>query len=651
MGFQRPLSLALLVASAVTLVASCAPAQGGELPAAGARSVTVGTVRASTGSITVSTDYAGSIQSKEQVNVVPLTAGRVDKIYVDIGSEVRQGQLIAELSHDVLDAQLQQTQAGLRAAQSRLAALRTGSKPEEIAIAASQVSSAKTKLDSMLSGARAEQIAIGQAQVDSARARLDQLLNPTASDVQAAQSTVTSAQAALDISKTRLDQLKNPSATDVGAAKAAVSAADAALLTAQVKLDTLKNPTPSDVSAAYSTLISAQGTLDARRNTLNSLTSSLGRQPTYTDTTKAQSDVAVAQSSVVAAQAKVDALQSPLPNDLNTATANIASAQAALDSAKAKYDQLLKPSANDVAIAEANVAAAQATLDASQAKLNALKNPNPADVAAARATVAQAEQNLVILKIPSTFDVQLQKDAVAQAEQALALRNKPYTAQDMEAAQAAVDQAQAQVNLVKQQIEDTKVNAPFDGFVTQRFLSPGSLASSQTPVASLVSKDMLVVLRIEEARIGSLREGQPVALTSPALPGQTVQGRVTLIAPGGDDRRHTFAVQVVPVAATAGLKPGMSAQVNIATSRQNVVLVPKEALLLRDDQSVLFVVRDGKAQLRKVEVGLLDDKSAEIRGGLQVGEDLVVSGQSLLNDGDSVTVEQPRTRPSGGRSG
>jgi len=650
MGFQRPLSLALLTVLGMSLVASCAPAQGGQPPAAGARSISVGTAQASTGSITVSTNYAGSVQSREQVNVVPLTAGRVDTIYVDIGSEVKKGQLIAELSHDVLDAQLQQAQAGLRAAQARLTALQTGSKPEEIAIAASQVSSAKTKLDSMLSGARAEQIAIGQAQLDSVKARLDQILNPTASDLQSAQSAVTSAQAALDIARTRLSQLKSPSATDIATAKAAVSAADAALLTAQVKLDTLKNPTPSDISAAYSALISAQATLDARRNTLNSLSQSLGRQPTSTETTKAQGDAAVAQSSVAAAQAKVDALQNPLPNDLNTATANIASAQAALDSAKAKYDQLLKPSANDVAIAEATVATAQAAVDAAQAKLNLLKSPNPAEVAAARATVAQAEQNLVILKTPSSFDVQLQKDAVAQAEQALALRNKPYTAQDMEATQAAVDQAQAQVNLVKQQIEDTRVRAPFDGFVTQRFLSPGALASSQTPVATLLSKDVLIVLRIEEARIGSLREGQAVALTSPALPGQTVQGRISLMSPGGDATRHTFAVQVTPVA-TTGLKPGMSAQVNIATSRQNVVLVPKEALLLRDDQSVLFVVRDGKAQLRKVEVGLLDDKSAEIRGGLQVGEELVVSGQSLLNDGDSVTVEQPRTRPSGGRSG
>ena len=650
MGLHRPLLLIVLAAFGVGLLASCATAQGGP-PAAGPRAVAVGTVRASTGGIAVSTAYAGNVQSKEQVNVVPLSTGRIDKIYVDIGAEVKKGDLVAELSHDVLDAQLQQAQAGLRAVQARLATLMAGSKPEDVAIAASQLSSAKTKLDSMLSGARAEQVTIGESQLDTAKVRLSQLLTPTSSDVQSAQSAVAAAQAALDIVKTRLNQLKIPSASDIAASKAAVSAADAVLVSAQVKLDTLKNPTPTDISAAYSSLTSAQATLDARRSTLNSLTQSLGRQPTGTETSKAQGDAAVAQSSVAAAQAKVDALQSPLPNDLITATSGIASAQAALDAARAKYDQLVKPNANDVAIAEANVTSAQAALDAAQVKLNLLRSPNPADVAAARATVAQAEQSLAILKTPSSFDVQLQKDLVAQAEQTLALRKKPYTAQDVEAAQAAVDQAQAQVSQLKQQIEDTRVRAPFDAFLTQRFLSPGALASTQTPVATLVSKDALVAFRIEEARIGSLREGQQVVLTSPALPGQTVQARITLISPGGDAQRHTFAVQVEPVVPTKDLKSGMSAQVSIATRRDNVVLVPKEALLLRNDQSALFIVQDGKAQLRMVEVGLVDDKNAEIRSGLRAGEDLVVSGQGLLNDGDSVTVQQPRAQPSGGRSG
>ncbi len=69
-------------------------------------------------------------EAEDLVNVVPLGSGRVERLTVDVGSEVRKGQVIAELSHGTLDARLQKEQAALRGAQAKLASLKAAVGPK-----------------------------------------------------------------------------------------------------------------------------------------------------------------------------------------------------------------------------------------------------------------------------------------------------------------------------------------------------------------------------------------------------------------------------------------------------------------------------------------------------------------------------------------
>jgi len=319
-----------------------------------------------------------------------------------------------------------------------------------------------------------------------------------------------------------------------------------------------------------------------------------------------------AQASLDSAKAKLNTLQSPDQKTVALAQDNVAKEQAALDAAKAKLKALREPDRNATALAGYNVSAAQASLGGTVAKLNSLKNPDPAAVVAAGAAVTAAEQEVI-------------------------------------SNQALVDQARAQVNLVKQQLAETQILAPFDGFVTRRWLAPGAMASPQTPVVTIVGKEVAVSLRVEETSIGAIQKGQRVTFTSPALPGQRLDLQVDQISPSGDEKAHTFFVQMRPVDTPPALKPGMSGEVSIANRHEKVVLVPKEAVLYRSGQSILFVVQDGKAQLRKVDGGLIDQKNLEIQNGVQPDDQVVVSGQNLLNEGDLVTVEAPteRRRPPG----
>ena len=144
--------------------------------------------------------------------------------------------------------------------------------------------------------------------------------------------------------------------------------------------------------------------------------------------------------------------------------------------------------------------------------------------------------------------------------------------------------------------------------------------------------------------MGSLREGQRVTFTSPALPGQYLELQIGGIAPTGDEKSHTFAVQMRPQTPTPYLKPGMSGQVSVSIRHENVLLIANEAVLRQGSQSTLFVVQDGKAHLRQVGVGLSDDKNLEIYGGIRPGDQVVVSSQNQLNEGDPVVIEDYSNR-------
>jgi RND family efflux transporter MFP subunit len=603
----------------------------------------------------VNTAYAAIVEAKDQVNVVPLATGRIEKLNVDIGSAVQKGQVVAELSRGTLDVQLQQAEIAVRSAQSKLAAV-LGTPGRQETEVNTPLGVARARLAQLLNPSLSDlqekesAVAKAQADLDIAKTKSDQLLNPSAADLQAAESAVAAAQASLDSAKIILYQFLNPSAADLAAAQKEVAEAQSKLSTAQANVNlaiaaelSSTDGMSTELRTWWQLLLDARRRLEANIASLQSLQPSYGIVLTPADVDAAHQIVATnravfsnlleqinassiipqgiriamwaessAQAALDSAKAKLLELQNLPQNTLALKQHIVTIGQASLDSAKAKLKELQQPNQNAIALARYNVEAAQSSVDAAVAKVKLLKNPNPADVAAARAAVTAAEQEVI-------------------------------------SNQALVEQAKAQANLVKQQLAETQVLAPFDGFVTRRWLALGAIASPQTSVVTMVGREVIVTLRVEETAVNAIQKGQRVTFTSPALPGQRLDLQVDQIGPAGDEKAHTFSVLMRPVDVTPGLKPGMSGEVSIANRHEKVVLVPKEAVLYRSGQSVLFVVQDGKAQLRKVDGGLIDNKNIEMQNGVQPDDQVVVSGQNLLNEGDLVTVEAPteRRRPPG----
>ena len=101
-------------------------------------------------------------------------------------------------------------------------------------------------------------------------------------------------------------------------------------------------------------------------------------------------------------------------------------------------------------------------------------------------------------------------------------------------------------------------------------------------------------------------------------------------------------MQLRPLDSALGLKPGMSGEVLIEQVRLEAIMVPKEALVYRDNLPAVFKVENNQVRLLNVEIGLADPESIEIVTGVRPGDSVVVTGQEFLNDGAMVVTEDPR---------
>src|SRR5438477_3415046 len=149
----------------------------------------------------------------------------------------------------------------------------------------------------------------------------------------------------------------------------------------------------------------------------------------------------------------------------------------------------------------------------------------------------------------------------------------------MQAAQAGVDQAQAALELAQLGVRETEIVAPVDGIVFDRQVSPGALVGPTSPIVVLIPPALEVAINVDEAQLGSVSQGQSVALQVPAYPGQTFQGKVNAVAPAVDQKTRTASVRIQPQDDAGKLRPGMLAQVSIITaSDPNALIVPREAI-------------------------------------------------------------------------
>lgn len=252
-----------------------------------------------------------------------------------------------------------------------------------------------------------------------------------------------------------------------------------------------------------------------------------------------QEDMAAAQAAVNAAsQGYQRAVQGPTDDDLTMALAQVRQAEAAVTVAQAAYNQVRgNPS---IAMMPQSMQLQQATigLEAAQAQYRKVQAGATKDVVAgAYAQVAQAQAQL---------------DRVQSGAQDAQIR----------AAQAQMRQAEAGIYLIQLQLDKTQVRAPMAGVLSEVNTSVGNLAGG-APVMTLLSREVKILIPVQETRLSQLYLGQPAQIRVDAYADQLFAGEVAIIAPTLDPATRTVQVTIRPTEDASVLAPGMFATVTL----------------------------------------------------------------------------------------
>jgi HlyD family secretion protein len=342
-----------------------------------------------------------------------------------------------------------------------------------------------------------------------------------------------------------------------------------------------------------------------------------------------------ARAMVAAVQAQLQQLQAgarpqeivQVEQQVKEAEAGMGGLRKTLERARQLHSMGALPKA-DLDEAEARYEGALAQYRASEQALALLKSgARPEEKAAAQARLEAARADLLLAQ---------------SMQQEINLRKA-----DRQAALARLKQAEATLARAQTSLQDVVLRAPFDGIINRIPIEVGQILSPTQPAMTLVSRrNLWVEADISDEDVGKVKNGQEVFITAPGYPGRKFKGIVQELSPQAELkpdavlRTRILRIRVKLLEGTQLLTPGLEVDVegknNLASGS---LVLSSDALLFQDNQNVVFVVQEDRAEKRVIQTGYYTYALTEVISGLQEGEQVVIKGKDDLQDGKQVKVK------------
>jgi RND family efflux transporter MFP subunit len=252
----------------------------------------------------------------------------------------------------------------------------------------------------------------------------------------------------------------------------------------------------------------------------------------------------------------------------------------------------------------------------------------------------------------------LQAAQAALASAKAGLGQTQVDAQTVAANKGALTQAEASVTLLQTQIAQASIYAPFDGVVTQRFLDPGALASSSSPVVKVSQISTVYVnANVPDEDLPYVRRGTPVTFTTTSVPGKTFSATISDVNATPTAGTLSYRARVRQDNSDGLLRGGMLVTLNVRKeAHRAAIVVPRSAVFESERGANVFTVEDGKAKALPVRVGLQTDAQSEVLGGtVRPGTVVITTRPDSLQDGSLVAVAgaggPPGAAPGGAPAG
>lgn len=206
------------------------------------------------------------------------------------------------------------------------------------------------------------------------------------------------------------------------------------------------------------------------------------------------------------------------------------------------------------------------------------------------------------------------------------------------------DQIKAQYDVQKEVVENLKKNievlSPISGVVTARNNEAGDLFMNQPVLHIMQINPLKVVANIPEQFFSNVKRGMEVSLKLDAYPEEEFKGQVELIHPAINTTTRTFAVEVRVPNSSERLRPGMFSRTFFNMGKREGVMVPDVAVLKQvgSSERYVYVIKEGVAERRRVEVGRQVGQQVELLSGVEPGEEVAITALSRLENGAKVEI-------------
>jgi HlyD family secretion protein len=247
--------------------------------------------------------------------------------------------------------------------------------------------------------------------------------------------------------------------------------------------------------------------------------------------------------------------------------------------------------------------------------------------------------------------------SLAQAKSAYNIAKKHLDGLNAVGKQGAIKTANGQLTSAKgkllnseAQLSYSEVRSPIAGFITDRPLYPGEMASTAAPLLTVMDISQVIAkAHIPQSDALQLHKGDAATISLAGLE-KPINGKVSLISPALDPNSTTVEVWVQAPNKDQLLRPGTTAQIAItAQTVKDGLVVPAAALLNAkgDAAQVMVVDSQSQASSRDVKTGITSGQQVQIVSGLKPGEMVVTEGAYGLPDKTKVKIEKPETEASG----
>lgn len=343
------------------------------------------------------------------------------------------------------------------------------------------------------------------------------------------------------------------------------------------------------------------------------------------DPASVSSDILQAQIDVINAQNELDDLYTNWGADLAQAKLDLLNAQEDLDDLETERKIMNYQRCTDERIEELEDDLDQAELIYKyRQNADTLKAVNTAQANLDYCRADFTEQEIA----EAELEVELGEAKVAELqEQVDLLANGPDPEQ--------VTILETRLDIAQSRLDSPRIEAPFNGVVTVLSVQEGDVVQAGSPAVQLDNLSRLFLdVQISEVDISQVQVGQPVELVFDAYYDDTFTGEVAEIAPVGTSVQGVveYSVRIEMQDTDGEIKPGMTASVNIIVEeKDNVLVVPNDAIVMLEDREHVFVKRDGMYEAVPVTLGSYSDYYSEvIEADIEEGELIVLNPPSEL---------------------